>query len=62
MMDWLDKEIRNQTIMIIIGLLLFGLIVYIEGLWWAIRELINIYLAITIFDAVKKWLERKEME
>ena len=62
MMDWLDKEIRNQTIMILIGLLLFGLIVYIEGLWWAIRELINIYLAITIFDAVKKWLERKEME
>ena len=61
-MEWLNKEYKNQTIMLIIGFLLFALVVYIEGLWWAIKQFVNIFLAITIFDAVKKWLEERENE
>jgi len=62
MFEWLNKEIRNQTIMLILGILLFAYVAYVEGIWWAIKSFINIYLAITVFDAIKQWLAKKEQE
>jgi len=59
-MSFLDKEYKNERIMLAVGIIMFLFISYVEGMWWAIRELISLFLVVTVFDSFKKWLERVE--
>ncbi len=58
--DFLSRDFKNETIMLIVGIILFLFLAYIEGPWWAIKELIILFLVVTVFDYVKKLLEKAE--
>ena len=59
-MSILEKEMKNENIMLLIGIILFIIMAFIKGISWAVETIIMIFLAVTLYDWIKTRLNRFE--
>ena len=61
-MSVFEKEMTNESIMLLIGIIIFSVWALARGWVWAINTLVSLFMAVTLYDWIRKLLNRVEMK
>ena len=58
----IGEKMKNETFLLATGLIVLTMLIYTYGLEWAIKEFSSFYVAITVFNFIKKKIDEIKKE